>query len=103
MKKLLILLTAAAFSGCATHQPACVLLKFPSAPSPALSAQLAATQRDTTAAEVAQWFATGHHGFILADTHTNEIAAALGEGASARVIHGRSSYFPEPIGWMSKL
>jgi len=76
-------------SGCATNAPKhdCVLLKFSHAPSPAVSDQLANTQPDTTTAEVRDWFAGGERGFIISSVHTNEIKAALAEGATASIIH----------------
>ena len=90
--KIIILITSLALvAGCASapNQPAqsCIALDFPHPPSPALIAQLAATQPDTTAAQVAAWFKSGQTSFVLSSSHTNEINAAQAEGATAEVIH----------------
>ena len=85
MKTTIILIAAALLAGCAT-KPHCVLLKFQTQPQPELAAALAATQPDTTPAEVSDWFKSGQRGFILRDTHTNEIAAAIAAGATAKAI-----------------
>lgn len=83
-----LITSVALVTGCGANRT-CVLLKFPQSPMPesALIAQLAATQPGTTPAEVSAWFAKGERGFILASSHTNEIAAAVASGATASTIH----------------
>lgn len=87
--KLSVLLFALILTGCTAPQSStsCTLLKFPQTPAPALVEQLAATQPGTTPAEVSAWFAKGERGFVLASSHTNEIAAAVASGATASTIH----------------
>jgi hypothetical protein len=91
--KILILLgSVALLAGCASQPSAsCVLLKFPHAPAPAIVEQLADTQPASDRQLIRDWFAHGETGFILSATHTNEIAAAIADGATAKVIHGSSS------------
>ena len=94
MKTILFTLitSVALVAGCAsaTNSPAvahgCTLLKFPTEPSAVMVQQLAATQPGTTPQEVREWFAKGERGFVLASTHTNEIAAAVASGATATTI-----------------
>jgi len=108
MKTTLITLSLAVLTltGCAT-KPAtphrCVLLKFPHAPSSALVAELAATQPGTTPAEVAAWFQSGETGFIIAGSHTNEIAAAEAEGATATIVHRASHNIYDFGGFKEKM
>ncbi len=88
MKNKLIVLTGLGLVvGCASSNHQCVSLIFPHLPSPEITAKLAATQPDTTTAEVAAWFNPGDRTFVLSSVHSNEIAAATGEGATATVIH----------------
>jgi DNA-binding NarL/FixJ family response regulator len=107
MKKctLILLSSVALLAGCETQSPAhrCVLLKFPQAPAPALVAQLAATQPDTTPAEVAAWFQSGERGFILSSVHTNEIAAAVAAGASTTVLHASTGRLNNNVGFGEKM
>jgi len=87
-KTLVILIASVVLAGCATQpQPKCVALVFSSVPSAELCAQLAATQPDTTAADVQTWFAKGERDFILSSVHTNEINAAIAAGAHLEPIH----------------
>jgi hypothetical protein len=91
MKTIILLASCLALAGCAgqpKHQ--CVALDFPRVPSPELTHQLAATQSNTTDAEVAKWFDSGELNFVLSSVHTNEIAMARAEGATVKVIHSSS-------------
>ena len=91
MKTSLITLTLAvlAFAGCATKPAAtCVLLKFPHQPSKTVMEQLAETQPVADREAILAWFTIQNEtGFILRGDHTNAIAAAIAEGATATVIH----------------
>jgi hypothetical protein len=91
---LLILITSVALvTGCASApQPStsCVLLKFPSKPSPQVVEVLAHTQPGADAPAIREWFATGQTGFVLSSTHTNAIATAAAAGATVTTIHSTS-------------
>jgi hypothetical protein len=80
-----IAILAIALCDCVS-QPHCVLLKFQSCPSDAISAKLAATQANTSPAEIAAWFKSGERTFLLASSHTNEIALATANGATAKGV-----------------
>ena len=82
--KTLITLTSCALA--LNLKAACVLLKFSHEPSAATCAALAATQPNTTPAEVLAWFKSGERGFILSEIHTNEICAAVKDGATIKTI-----------------
>lgn len=102
----LIVLLMLLLGGCASRPiqtTDCVLLKFTKAPTPSLVQQLAATQPATTTAEVARWFAKGETGFILRGSHTNEISAAVAEGAQVTVIHRSGSSMINAGSWGEKL
>jgi hypothetical protein len=67
------------------------VLKFPHSPSCEVIELLAGTQPSADTLQIHDWFAAGETGFILSSTHTNAIAAAIADGATATVIHGSSS------------
>ena len=83
--KHLLLTIPLMIAGCATNAPHCVLIKFPSQPSPETIFALAATQNENPAI-VADWFNYGERGFILSSIHTNEISLAIQQGATIKEI-----------------
>ena len=104
MKTNILILAAALLAGCTTKPSTqCVLLKFSHAPSPAVVEQLADTQPAGDRQLIRDWFNHGETGFVLASTHTNEIAAAIAEGATAKVIHSSGSLLNNSIGFGEKL
>jgi len=90
-KTQLITLTLAvlALAGCATEpKNTCVLLKFQHTPSRTVIETLAQTQPASDRQAILAWFQVQNEtGFILRGDHTNAIAAAIADGATATVIH----------------
>ena len=85
MKTTIAIILIAATFGCSTS-PKCVLLKFNHRPSADTVARLADTQPASDRQSIQDWFAKGETGFILSATHTNEIAAAIADGATLKKI-----------------
>ena len=85
--KLLLLLTVAALSGCASQPHVCRIVKFDHKPTVATQDALAATTKDDPA-EIRNWFESGERGFVINTTNllaaTNAMNAAKAEGAEIK-------------------
>ena len=83
--KILLFVAALLLAGCASPtNTGCVGLRFTQRPNAKLIAELARTQPPQDQAAIGAWFARGELTFVLAATHTNEIADAIAFGGAAR-------------------